>query len=193
MSNPPVFILSQYTPSGTAINPSGVRHLDITASGFIKNLGNGAGQFLDYGSINISNGKQSTVTHAIVGRVGDFNDATEAVFNLKLFLSDVSDWTDGTFSFNGLPSGQWIPGITLTDTSGSLVPTQVPSGQNWWRDAGGAFNRNSVSFQEITASGLDSQVTQWFYLSTTVDTDVPVKTYGGNTGRWTYRVNYDYR
>lgn len=191
MAVTPVIRISEFSISGQS--PSGVRHLQLSASGWAKTLGTGAGQLLDFGSINTTNGKQSSATKAIVAMVDDMKDASEAVFNLRFFISDLSDWSNGTFSFNGFPSGQWIQNISLTDASGYLIPTILPSGQNLWRDAGGAFNRNSVAFQEITASGLDSQVTQWLYLSVTADTDVPAGVYGGNTGGFTYRLAYDFR
>ena len=191
MPIPPLIRFSQFNTSFQ--NPSGVRHLKISSSGWIKTLSQVAGEFLDFGAVNISNGKRTTGTKAVVAMVDNMKDATEAVFNLRFWISNTIDFNFGTFFFNGFPSGQWIQDIQLTDASGKYVPTALPSGQNWWRDAGGEFDRDSLAFQEITASGLDSQVTQWFYLSNSIDIDVPVKVYGGDSGGWVFRLTFDYR
>lgn len=190
MATPPVIRFSEFSVSG--VSPSGSRHLTNHAS-YTKQLGTAAGQYLDFGSINVTDGKQHTSTKAVVAMVDDTKDMTEAVFNMRFFVSDLSDWSAGTFQFNGVPSGDWIQDIALTDASGYLTPTSIPSGQNWWREGGGAFNRNATGFQEITASGSDDQVTQYMYLSVTADTDVPPGVYGGNTGGYTYRLTFDFR
>ena len=190
MATPPVVRISEFAVSG--VNPSGLRHL-TTAGAYVKELGTAAGQFLDYGQINISLGKQSSKTAAVVAMIDDTKDLTEAMFNLRFYLSDISSFGPGTYNFNGFPSGQWIQDVDLTDASGYFIPTTLPSGQNWWRDGGGPFNREAAGFQEITASGTDSQVTQFYYLSVTVDQDVPNKVYGGNAGGFVYRLTYDFR
>lgn len=193
MPIPPVFKYNEFDIAD--ITPSGERHT-MAASGWIKELGIGAGEFLDFGSKNITNGKQTSVSKAIVGYVTNMNDANEAVYNLRFYVTDFSSFTGGTFSFNGFPSGTWMSGLStnpLTDASGLFIPGAIPSGQNWWREAGGVFDRTDIAFQEITASGLDTEVTQFMYLSVGVDTDVPVKTYGGDAGGFTYRTTFDYR
>lgn len=195
MAVPPSFKFHEFAPSG--INPSGFRTL-TTHPSFVKVLGTAAAQYLDFGSKNIGDGKQHSKTAAVVAFATAFNDANEAIFNLRFWVADFSDFDQGTFFFNGFPSGRWIQGLQLTDASGYFVPTALPSGQNWWRDAGGPFDRNDVAFQELTGSGIDpsgmpSQVTMPFYLSVTVDTDVPPKVYGGDPGGFTYRLTFDYR
>jgi hypothetical protein len=190
MPTPPVLKYNQFDVDD--INPSGSRHLQ-TASGWIKELGVGAGEYLDFGSKNITAGKQTSDSKAIVGFVSAFNDANEAVFNLRFYVTSFSAFDGGSFFFNGFPSGEWIQGIQLNDASGKFIPAALPSGQNWWRQAGGAFNRNDVAFQELTGVNSDDQVTQFMYLSITADTDVPPKTYGGDAGGYTYRTTFDYR
>jgi hypothetical protein len=181
-ATPPVIRFSEFAVSG--VSPSGVRHLQLSASGWQKTLGTGTGEYLDYGFINLSFGKQSTTTKAVVGMVDNMRDATEAVFNMRFWLSDTSDWVAGTYSFNGWVSGVWLQSMQLTDTSGWFTPTALPSGQNLYRQDGAL---------SITASGQDLQVSQWVYLSVTVDDDIPVGNYGGNSGGFTYRLTYDYR
>lgn len=191
MAAPPTWLFAQYAVSG--VSPSGERHLDHERNGFVKALGTGHNEYLNFGAVNNSELKQHTPTYAIVGRIIGSGDAREAVYNLRFWIPDYSVFTNGAYWFNGLASGQWIQDLELTDASGYYVPTELPSGQNIWRDAGGTFDRNDLSFQEITGSGLDSQVTMFQYVSMTVDTDVPVATYGGNGGGFTYRLTYDYR
>lgn len=181
MATPPVIRFSQFAVSG--VSPSGSRHLTNHAS-YIKQLGTAAGQYLDFGSLNISSAKQITGTKVVVAMVDNMNDATEAVFNLRFWLADTSDFNSGTYYFNGWASGTWLRNCSLTDASGYYVSTVLPSGQNWWRQDDGT---------EITGSGADSQVTQYMYLSNSIDTDCTVKVYGGDTGGFVYRLTYDYR
>jgi hypothetical protein len=187
---PPVIKFHEFATSG--VNPSGQRHLQSHSS-FVKELGTGAGEYMDFGSKNINQGKQTSITTAVVAFAGDFNSANEAIFNLRFYITDFSSYGAGSYYFNGLPSGLWMQDINLTDASGYFVPTSLPSGQNWWRDAGGPFDPDKVAFQEITGSGTDDQVTMPFYLSVTADNDVPPKTYGGDAGGFTYRLTYDFR
>ena len=181
MATSPLVRFSEFAVSG--VSPSGDRHLKTHAS-YVKELGIAASQYLNFGSLNISNGKQSSPTKAVVAMVDNMNDALSALFNLKFWLSDVSAFTGGTYYLNGLASGVWIQNAALTDASGMFVPIVLPSGQNIWRQDGG---------DEIIASGLDSQVTQYFYLSTTLDIDVPVGIKGGDSGGFVYRFTYDFR
>lgn len=181
MAIPPDIRFHQFNTNN--ITPSGERHL-TSASGFVKELGVGADEFLDFGSKNISLGKQTSITAAIVAFASGFNDANEAIFNLRFYLTDVSGFTQGNVFFNGFASGQWIQNINLTDASGLFVPTVLPSGQNLFRQDGGT---------EITGVNSDDQVTQFYYLSITCDTDVPPNSYGGDAGGFTYRLTYDFR
>lgn len=194
MAVPPTIIFSEYAVSG--VDPSGVRHLDLgppSGFSFVKNLGTSPGEYLDFGSININLGKQELPTKAVVFRIGASGDMTEAMFNMRFWLSDITDFSIGTFVFNGFPSGTWLQNLSLTESSGLFVSTGLPSGQNIWRDAGGPFNRNSTSFQEITASGQDNQVSMYQYLNVTVNPNAAVKVYGGDAGGFTYRLTFDYR
>ncbi len=190
MATPPDVKISQFDIN---VDPSGFRHLESPANGFQQTLGVAAGEFLNLSGVDRTNGKQSSQTKVFLMRVDNFNDANEAVFNMRFYLSSVSDFTTGTFSFNGFASGRHITGATLTDASGLFIPTALPSGQNLWRAADGPFDPSSASFQEITGVGSDDQVTMYQYLSVTVDTDVPAGVYGGNTGGFTGRITWDYR
>jgi hypothetical protein len=176
----PVVKFHEFAVSGT--NPSGSRPL-TTHPSFVKELSTTAGEFLNFGSLNITNNKQQSETKAVVAFVTDMQDATEALFNLRFWLPTISDFTTGTFSFNGYASENWIQNIALTDSSGLFTPTVLPSGQNWLRQDGGT---------EITGSG-DNQVTQFMYLGITFDTDVSNGVYGGDSGGFIYRLTFDFR
>lgn len=195
MPIPPQIIISEYAVSG--VSPSGVRHLDLGApSGysFVKYLGIDPGEYLDFGTVNISQGKQETETKVFIARVGQFNDMTEAVFNMRFWLPDIADFSIGTFKFNGFTSVEWRQDQVLNESSGFFVPTALPSSQNLWRNfAGLPFDATNVLFQEITASGVDDQVTTYQYLNVTVNQDAAIKSYGGDGGGFTYRISFDYR
>lgn len=180
MATVPVIRFSQFDITKTS--PAGFRHLKTHAA-YVKELNTNPSGYLDFGSMNISNGKRSSPTKAVVAMVDHMNGATTAVYNLRFWMASQSDWKSGTYYFNGRPSGSW-KNLTLTDASGVYVPAILPSGQNWWRQDGGL---------EITASGADAQCTQYMYLSVTLDDDVPVGVYGGDGGGWAYRLTYDYR
>ena len=197
MAVAPEIIFSAYAVSG--VDPSGVRHLDQPdASGFsfIKNPSTAPGAFLNFGQINITQGKQTTPTLAVIARLGELNDMTESVFNMRFWLPDLADFQIGTFKFNGFASGTWIPSVNLTEASGKFVSTALPSGQNLFRNAdpNQIFNANDLFQKELTASGtVDDQVTQYVFLSVTVDQDAAVKQYGGDGGGFTYRLTYDFK
>lgn len=177
----PSIQFSEFAVSG--LDPSGSRHLASHAS-YVKQLGTAAGQILDYGTLNLNNGKQSTNTKAVLAFVTNMQDANESIFNLRFWIQDYSNFTAGTYYFNGWASGTWIQNCALTDASGYYTPTVLPSGQNWWRQDG---------YTEISGANADSETTQYMYLSVTTDTDVPNKTYGGTGGGFTYRLTFDYK
>lgn len=181
MAVSPSIKFSEFAVSG--VNPSGSRHL-TTHGAYVKQLGTAAGQYLDFGSLNLNNGKQSTPTKAVIAFVTDMKDATESLFNLKFWISNSADFTSGTYYFNGWASGLWLRNCALVDSSGYYTPTIIPSGQNWRRQDG---------YTEISGANLDSEVTQYMYLSVTADIDVPNKTYGGVGGGFTYRLTFDYK
>lgn len=177
----PIIRFSEFAASGTS--PSGSRHL-TTHPSYVKQLGTDAGSYLDFGELNIQNGKQSSETKVVVAMVDNLNDAGNGVYNMKFWIPDFSAFDGGTYYMNGFVSGVWYQNIVLTDASGLYIPVNLPSGQNIWRQDGN---------DTISASGSDSQVTQYIYLSMTIDQDVPVDVYGGDIGGFRYRLTYDYK
>jgi hypothetical protein len=184
MSVPPSIRFYEFAVSG--VNPVGQRHLQNHSS-FIKQVSQVAGQFLDFGQVNTTFDKQTTATKAIIAFSDDFNDATEAIFNMRFWLADISDFIAGTFNFNGFSSGVWISGLAidgLNDASGLFVATTLPSGANILRQD---------NWPEISGINSDSEVTNFIYLSNTFDNDVPAGVYGGDSGGFVYRLSFDYR
>lgn len=180
---PPDIRISEFAISG--VTPSGGRHLQQPgSSGFIQNLGTGAGEYLDFGSLNNTFAKKTSPTKVVLMNVDNFNDANEAIFNMRFWASNVTDFTEGTFFLNGFASGIWFQNLSLNDASGLFIGTSLPSGQNLFRQDGNT---------EITTSGVDEQASQFVYLSVTVDTNVPVNVYGGNAGGFTYRITTDFK
>jgi len=111
----------------------------------------------------------------------------EAIFNLRFWLPDISDFLKGSFNFNGFSSGAWISGLAvdgLSDASGLFILTALPSGENLLRQDG---------WPEISGINSDGEVSNFIYLSVSLDTDVPPKPYGGDSGGFTYRLTFDYR
>lgn len=184
MSTPPSIKFSEFAVSG--VDPTGQRH-QLTHSSFVKRLSQAPDELLDFGIINTTFTKKTTETKVVVAFSDNFNDATEAIFNMRFWLPDISDFLQGTFNFNGFASGVWMSGLyenKLTDASGLYIPTFLPSGYNLRRQDG---------WPEISGVNQDSQVTEFIYLGVTCDTDVPAKRYGGEGGGFVYRLTWDYR
>lgn len=184
MATPPSINFSEFAVSG--VDPVGQRHL-TTHSSFVKVLSSSAGEFLDFGSLNTTFTKQITSTKTMIAFFSDFKDATEAVFNMRFWLPDISDFTKGTFNFNGFQSGVWESGLAtqgLSDASGLFTPTALPSGANLRRQDGSP---------EISGINSDTEVTEFMYTSVDFDTDVPPRSYGGNSGGFVYRLTFDFR
>ena len=181
----PTFRLSQWDVSYP--NPSGISNTTLTASGYIRQLGQSAAGALNFGSVNNANGSVTSTTYAVVGNVDNFGGvggATEAIYNMRFWIQDYSAFSTGTVYFNTYISGVWRENFSLTSASGLYAETTLPSGQN--------VKRQDYEL-EITGSGTAKQATQWIFLSVTVDTDVPAGVYGGANTGFNYRMTYDYR
>lgn len=184
MATPPSIKFTEFAVSG--VDPVGQRH-QTTHSSFVKRVSTAAGQFLDFGSVNTTFTKKTTRTKAVVAFADSFGDATEAIYNMRFWLPDISDFVQGSYNFNGFASGVWMSGLYphgLTDASGVFIPTALPSGFNL---------RRQDEWPEISGFNQDSQVSEFIYLSVTLDTDVPPRPYGGDSGGFQYRLTFDYR
>ncbi len=181
MATPPTIRWSYWAASG--VSPSGSRHL-TSSDTYVKQIGTAADQELDFGDVNNTNEKVHSSTCVVTAAVDAMNGANEAIFNMRFWIPDFSDYATGTFFFNGFPSGTWIQDIELTDASGLFIPTALPSGQNLFRQDG---------WPEISGIASDDEVTEYIYLSVSVDTDVPPNVYGGAAGGHVYRCSYEFR
>ena len=169
-------------------SPEGQRHT-TAASGYIKHLDASPSGELDYGQLNNSSGVTiTTPTHCAVWVVDAMNDATEQIFDMRFWLSSVADFvgrgTDYNTWFNQLNSTTWQSGVTIDKDDGSFTPTSLPAAQNV----------NSASgLPYIVSAGNDYDVSEYLYLSVSIDTDTPVGTYGGaGVGTFRYRMTYKY-
>jgi len=186
MAVPPSIRFQEFAVSG--VNPVGQRHL-TTHSSFIGALSTAAGSFLNFGQLNTTFNKETSPTKVAVAFADDFNDANEAIFNMRFWLPDITDFTQGTFHFNGFVSGVWLSGLAqeslkLTDASGQFIPTALPSGFNLRRQDG---------HPEISGISSDTEVSEFVYLSVGLDTDVTSTPFGGDGGGFAYRLTFDFR
>jgi hypothetical protein len=169
-------------------SPSGERHT-IAASGYIKQLDISPSGEMNFGTLNNSSGIViTTPTHCTVWVVDDMGDATEEIFDMRFWLSSVADFiglgTDYNVWFNQQTDVAWQSGLSIDKDTGTYTPTALPSSQNV----------NSASgLPNITGAGHDHDVSEYIYLSVSIDPDTPVGTYGGpGVGTFRYRLTYKY-
>jgi len=172
-------------------DPSGARHRKTGDAGvheaFVKSLGVGVAEHLDFGINNITNSGVNSSTKVVLAHMDASGDLTTQLFNLKFWLPSVNSFT-GTVRYNLQKSNYieqsgWKPDLVVQNNSTETVPTTLPTSGNILRQDGNAT---------ITGSG-DSEVTEWLYLSIFTNTDEPVGLKGGpglNTFR--FRLTGDY-
>ncbi len=170
-------------------DPSGSRHLSSVPAGFLKNLNTGAGGHLDFGALNASAGATITPTKCAYFRASSMGDAS-GIFNMKFFLTSITDWNLGTYRFLERKSIDFVPSLSLTagDTD---TPTSVPTAANVLATAfiEAGFQRGAPWI----SGTLDNDVSQYIYLAVSASSDVPVGTYGGpGDGGFRYRLLYDF-
>ena len=114
-------------------------------------------------------------------RVSDFGSAS-GIFNMRFFLINTNAFYTGNYRFLTRIATHWQGagfGLSLADVD---VPVTVP-----------VQNVLSTSGQPVLSGLFDGHVSQYIYLATYVDTDVPYGTYGGATnGSFRYRMLYDF-
>lgn len=177
----------QWIEQDPATDPSGSRHLLDT--GFVKQLNTGAGGQLDFGDLALTASQQITDTKLCYARASSMGDAS-GIFNMKFFLSSVSDWGAGTYRFLERKTLDFVPSLSLT-ASDSDTPTSVPSQANLLgtvhEDAGWPRGKPWIS------GVLDTDVSQYVYLAVLANNDVDLGIYGGaGDGGFRYRLTYDF-
>jgi hypothetical protein len=175
----------QQTPS---VDPSGSRDAKLTGAGYIKTLGTGAGQELNFGNLNITGSGAITDTYLTYSRISDLGDAS-GIFNMRFFLHNVTAFGAGTYRFLEQKEFHFVPSLTL-NSSANNTPTVVPSNAN----LSGTITEPEFPLGKPWMSGLlDNDVSQYIYLAVEAGVDVPVGTYGGaGAGTFRYRVLYDF-
>lgn len=169
-------------------DPSGLRDQKSGAAGFLRVLNTAAGGELNYGQLNTTGSGAITDTHLAYARVDDFGDAS-GVFNMRLFLNNITSWNIGTYRFLEEKQLHFVPNLTL-DSSAANTPTVVPTQAN----ISGTITEPEFPLGKPWMSGiLDNDVSQYVYLALEVGVDVPVGTYGGaGAGTFRYRLLYDF-
>lgn len=168
----------QFIQFNKDVNPSGFRH--IAASG-IKTLDTSITGCLEFGNVNTTTSGRISDTKMAIFRVSNFGSAS-GVFNMRFFLVNTNAFGLGNYRFLNRITTHWQGagfGLSLADAD---LPTSVP-----------AQNVLSTSGQPTLSGIFDGHVSQYIYLATYVDTDVPYGTYGGATnGSFRYRMLYDF-
>ena len=171
-----------------SIDPSGQRDAKNSAFGFLRVLDTGAGGVLDYGQVNTTGSGAISPTRLAYARISDLGDAS-GVFNMRLFLVDVSSFGAGTFRFLERKELHFVPDLEL-NSSDKDTPTTVPTNPNF----SGTITEPEFPLGKPWMSGiLDNDVSQYVYLAIEAGVDVPVGTYGGaGAGTFRYRLLYDF-
>lgn len=176
----------QWIQQDPAVDPSGFR--DVLTTGFLRQLGTGAGQELNFGQLNTTGSGAIADTQLIYARVSDFGSAS-GVFNMRFYWNDTSSWGLGTYRFLEQKGLHFVPSLTL-DSSAENTPTVVPTSPN----LSGTITEPEFPLGKPWMSGLlDNDVSQYVWLSILAGVDVPVKTYGGaGAGTFRARLLYDF-
>lgn len=170
------------------VDPSGSRHLKAGAAGFLKTIGTGAGEHLDFGDLNITGSGGISDTKLIYTRVDSFGDAS-GVFNMRFFLTNTAAFSIGTYRFLEQKELHFVPSLTL-NSAAKHTPTVVPSQPN----ISGTITTPEFPLGKPWMSGtMDIDVSQYVYLAFEGGVDMPVGTYGGpGAGTFRYRILYDF-
>ena len=171
-----------------ATDPSGLRDQKSGGAGFVKLLSTAADGVLDYGQLNTTGSGAITTTSLAYARVNDLGDAS-GVFNMRLFMSNITAWGVGTYRFLEQKQLHFVPNLTL-DSAADNTPITVPSSPNLL----GTITEPEFPLGKPWMSGLlDNDVSQYVHLALEVNVDVPVGTYGGaGAGTFRYRLLYDF-
>ena len=157
----------QWIEQSLSIDPSGSRHLLDT--GFIKQLGTGAGEFLDFGQLNTTGSGAISDTHLAYARVSDLGDAS-GVFNMKFFLTNTSAFGLGTFRFLERKSIPFEVNLAL-NSSANNTPTVIPTDANF---LGTATTPEFPNGKPWMSGTIDIDASQYVYIALEAGIDVPV-------------------
>ena len=184
----------QWILQSSSTNPSGHRHELNTAYGYVKQLGTGAGQALDFGSINTTLSGAISDTKVVYARVANMGTAS-GIFNLRFFLNSTSAFSLGQYRFLEKKDLHFIPNLKLVDTAKD-TPRVIPAYQNLSGTIPSVGRADYGQWQAGVPwiSGTrDDDATMYIYLAFLAFQDVPNGTYGGaGAGSFRYRLLYDF-
>lgn len=168
-------------------DPSGFRNAK-SGNGFVKVLDTSVTGALDFGSVDISSSGQVSDTKLVFARVNNLGDAS-GVFNMKFFINSASAFSTGTYRFLERKTLHFIPNLTLTEDNDD-TPVVLPTQAN----LSGTITEPEFPLGKPWMSGtLDNDASQYIYLATYVDTNVPIGIKGGpGAGSFRYRLFYDF-
>ncbi len=170
-----------------AIDPSGSRHLKSGPAGFLRVLSTNVGGQLDFGNVDISLSGQVSDTKLCFARVSNFNGAS-GITNLRFFLHSIAAFGAGTYRFLEDKNLHFIPDHALIQANDD-TPTAIPSVPNIKGTIAALFANGQTAISGVG----DQDVTQYVHLGVFVDTDVPVRTYGGaGAGNFRYRLLFEF-
>jgi hypothetical protein len=178
----------QFVLQNPAIDPSGSRHLLSGAAGFLKLLGTGAGEELNFGSINTTGSGAISDTKLIYARASSLGDAS-GIFNMRFYLKNTSAWGAGTYRFLEQKHLHFQPNLIL-NSAAQNTPTVVPLTTN----ISGTIQQPQWTFGSPWISGvIDNDASMYVYLAIEVAANVPVGTLGGaGAGSFRYSLIYDF-
>ncbi len=176
----------QWIEQDPAVDPSGSRHLLDT--GFLQQLGTGAGEYLNFGQVNTTGSGAISPTRLIYARSSDMGDAS-GIFNMRFFLTNVSAFGAGAYRFLEEKSLHFQVSLSL-DSSANNTPTIVPNRANF----SGTITEPEYPLGKPWISGIiDNDASMYVSLAIEAGVDVPVGTYGGaGAGSYRYRLLYDF-
>jgi hypothetical protein len=185
----------EFEPSGT--DPTGSRHL-TTHPSFVQVLASGQGAAtltfpkLDLRSTSIGTGSGISATRCIIFRIAEFEHSTSRISDVKMWLSDTSDFlVPETSQLIFRTFNTWVSGFAFNDPGEMLnsarhVPESLPDVPNIVRQDGG---------NTMYETG-DDHVSEFIYIAFAASGTTPLGEYGsdldGPTGfnlRFTYNID----
>lgn len=178
----------QFVLQNPLINPSGFRDALNPSKGFLKLLGTGPTEELNFGSINTTGSGAISDTKLIYARASNMGDAS-GIFNMRFFLSNTSAWGAGTYRFLEQKHLHFQPSLVL-NSAAQNTPTVVPLTTN----ISGTIQQPQWTFGSPWISGIiDNDASMYVYLAIEVGANVPVGTFGGaGAGSFRYSMIYDF-
>jgi hypothetical protein len=177
MANPQI----EFWQLDNVTDPSGTRDLGLAGDGFVKRLDTSTSGHLNFGNLNITTSGVFAGTKPCFFRVSNLGTSSQ-VFNFRFYISSLSAWGTGNYSFKYNGQVAFEAGKAL-DVSSSGMPLSLPDSQN-------IFSTQQDTFIQAVA---ESGCSQYVYLDMFADTDVPVGVYGGpGNGGFRYRLTYDF-